>query len=523
MLSNIVFSKVTIVLWLLSILLTPAQSHPRRLSAFHPPKDLAPKFTRNPQALSLASNDFGKIVHKTPKAVFEPCSVEDISALINFSNSLPTPFTIATRGRAHSVSGQAMTQDGVVLNMTNLNAFKHGSRIKVVCDGKSSWGCYADVGGEQLWIDVLNATLKHGLTPLSFTDYLYLTVGGTLSNAGINGGTFLLGPQISNVLELDVVTGKGKFVTCSPEKNSEVFYAVLGGLGQFGVITRARIPLRPSPTRVYWIHLLYNNFTTFSKDQEYLISFNERSDTNAADYIEGQLLLINQSPLDLSFYEPSDQQRITSLVTQYGIIYVLEIAKYYDNNNEARVEQEVANLVKGLNFLPTFMFKKNVSYEEFLGRVHASELLLTSQGVWDVPHPWLNMFVPSSQISDFNEGVFKDIILKQNISPGGCLVYPMNRNKWDDRMSAVTPKEDVFYSVNLFRFAVQNVEKYEVQNQKILQFCKDADIKIKEYLAGNKTHQEWVEHFGLKWKLFKDRKAKFDPNRILSPGQGIFQ
>lgn len=44
-------------------------------------------------------------------------------------------------------------------------------------------------------------------------------------------------------------TGKGDLVTCSKEKNSEAFYATLGGLGQFGVITRARILLGPAPTR----------------------------------------------------------------------------------------------------------------------------------------------------------------------------------------------------------------------------------------------------------------------------------
>ena len=43
--------------------------------------------------------------------------------------------------------------------------------------------------------------------------------------------------------------GKGDLVTCSKEQNSEAFYAALGGLGQFGVITRARIPLGPAPTR----------------------------------------------------------------------------------------------------------------------------------------------------------------------------------------------------------------------------------------------------------------------------------
>lgn len=47
-----------------------------------------------------------------------------------------------------------------------------------------------------------------------------------------------------------LVPGKGEFVTCSEHLNSELFYAVLGGLGQFGVITRARIALDTAPNRV---------------------------------------------------------------------------------------------------------------------------------------------------------------------------------------------------------------------------------------------------------------------------------
>ncbi|KAF1864481.1 hypothetical protein Lal_00021904 [Lupinus albus] len=134
---------------------------------------------------------------------------------------------------------------------------------------------------------------------------------------------------------------------------------------------------------------------------------------------------MNKPPLDLSFYPEHDQPRITSLVTQYNIIYIIELVKYYDNNSQAQVEKEVENLVQ------------DVSYEEFLNRVHAEEVILREKGLWDVPHPWLNMFIPSSRISDFNEGVFKGIILKQNISSGIYILYPMNRNKWDDRMSAV--------------------------------------------------------------------------------------
>ena len=110
-----------------------------------------------------------------------------------------------------------MAEGGVVIEMRRLNNGKGAERIRVFRnpsfgiseeDLRLGFCGFVDVGGEQLWIDVLNECVERGLSPVSWTDYLYLTVGGTLSNAGISGQTFRFGPQISNVTELDVVTGK---------------------------------------------------------------------------------------------------------------------------------------------------------------------------------------------------------------------------------------------------------------------------------------------------------------------------
>jgi cytokinin dehydrogenase len=81
---------------------------------------------------------------------------------------------------------------------------------------------YADVGGGALWVEVLEECLKAGLAPRSWTDYLYLTVGGTLSNGGISGQAFKHGPQISNVLQLEVVTGTYRNCACCPRSLSVV-------------------------------------------------------------------------------------------------------------------------------------------------------------------------------------------------------------------------------------------------------------------------------------------------------------
>ena len=108
--------------------------------------------------------------------------------------------TVAARGHGHSLQGQAQAHRGVVINMESLK----GSPEMQVHIGAEP---YVDVSGGELWIDILHEILKHGLAPKSWTDYLHLTVGGTLSNAGFSGQAFRHGPQINNVYQLEVVTG----------------------------------------------------------------------------------------------------------------------------------------------------------------------------------------------------------------------------------------------------------------------------------------------------------------------------
>lgn len=163
--------------------------------------DIGSRLHLDPAAIKSASSDYGNIFKENPVAVLYPSSTEDIAALVKAAYNSSVPFKIAAKGRGHSVRGQAMADGGVVVEMMALKNYRNGNGITV------GSGFYADVAGEQLWIDVLNATLEHGLSPASWTDYLYLTVGGTLSNAGISGQTFRYGPQISNVYELDVVNG----------------------------------------------------------------------------------------------------------------------------------------------------------------------------------------------------------------------------------------------------------------------------------------------------------------------------
>ncbi|KAI3447139.1 hypothetical protein Pfo_003804 [Paulownia fortunei] len=482
-----------------------------------PSLDITNRLRTDPEAIIAASNDYGNLVQESPFAVLYPSSIEDIVNLIKLSNNCSTPFSVSARGRGHSVRGQAMARGGIVVDMTSLSG--NGSGIRV--SWSPSLGYYADVGGEQLWVDVLRVALEHGLAPVSWTDYLYLTVGGTLSNAGISGQSFLYGPQISNVLELDVITGKGDFLTCSKDMNSELFFAVLGGLGQFGIITRARIVLDKAPTRAKWVRLLYSDFSMFTRDQENVIS----THINGPNYVEGSLITDHTPPNNWrssSFYSPSHQSKIHSLLqSKQGLLYSIEVVKYYDHHNADTIDQEVELLLKDLNFIPGFIFKKDVPLLDFLNRVGSRENQ-DSEGQLEA-HPWLNLFVPKSRIMDFNAGVFVDMIRRHNQTSGPILFYPFHRHKWDDRMSAVIPDEDMFYTLGLLHSSRPSESDVpDKLNREIIEFCEKAGIKIKQYLPYYKSKEDWMKHYGSKWDTFQERKTKFDPRMILSPGQRIF-
>jgi cytokinin dehydrogenase len=86
-------------------------------------------------------------------------------------------------------------------------------------------------------------------------------------------------------------------------------------------------------------------------------------------------------------------------------------------------------LLEELSYVPGYVFMQNISYVGFLNRVHDGEQKLRETGGWEVPHPWLNMFVPESRILDFDAGVIKGILNNNSVS-GIILLYPMNRNKY---------------------------------------------------------------------------------------------
>ncbi|XP_058107236.1 cytokinin dehydrogenase 9-like [Magnolia sinica] len=468
--------------------------------------------------LHRVSKDFGNQHQSVPSAILQPKSVSDIAATLKhvFQMGPSSKLKVAARGHGHSLRGQSHAPGGVVVDMKSLQ----GPEMRIHI-GKVP---YVDVSGGELWINILHESLKYGLAPKSWTDYLHLTVGGTLSNAGISGQAFRHGPQISNVHQLEIVTGKGDVVTCSEKQNADLFHAVLGGLGQFGIITRARIALEPAPKMVKWIRALYSDFSIFTKDQELLVSAEK-----TFDYIEGFVIINRTGLLNnwRSSFNPQDPLQASQFRSDGRTLFCLELTKNFNPDETNTVNQEVKSLLSRLSYIPSTLFMSEVPYLEFLDRVHVSEMKLRSKGLWEVPHPWLNLLIPRTGIHDFAKEVFGNILTDS--SNGPILIYPLNKSKWDNRTSVVTPGEDVFYLVAFLSSALpsssrpDSLEHLLDQNKRILDFCTTAGIGMKQYLPHYTTQEEWRAHFGPQWEAFAQRKSMYDPFAILAPGQRIFQ
>lgn len=145
--------------------------------------------------------------------------------------------------------------------------------------------------------------------------------------------------------------GKGEVVDCSPTQRPELFFAVLGGLGQFGIITRAHIALEKAPQRVRWLRALYTDFAAFRRDQEFLISAS--ASTTPFDYVEGFVVANDANPINGWGSVPFAAGDIAeAMVPGHAgpVLYCLEVTKAYsaaDLHTLDQVPNPMIRLVTG--------------------------------------------------------------------------------------------------------------------------------------------------------------------------------
>ena len=431
--------------------------------------------------LAEAADDFGHIVSHTPIAVLIPDSIHDIKKMIQFArqNGLRVG-GMSMVGDTHSTQGQSQVDGGVVIDMSGL------SQIHEVNDDDA----LVDAGVR--WIDLLQATVPLGKSPPTLTDYIDISVGGTLSVGGIGGQAFRHGLQVDNVLELQVVTGEGKVRWCSPSLCPELFYSVLGGLGQLAIIIKARVRLVDVPAMTRTYTAVYPTAAALTTDQVTVI------EDGRFDYVEGS-----------AFPDGAG-----------GWLYGLEAARTFDPGDPP----DDAALLSGLSFLPGTETTEDRSYFDFANRLAPLVAFLQSIGVWALPHPWLNVFLPSDHAASFVTDTLAGVT-ELDTGQGPILLYPFKTTLVDAPFVRL-PGTDVAFLLSVLRNTLPGIPGLLAA-----QLQHNRDVYDAARLLGGTNYAigsipfaqpDWVDHFGDVWDDFVDAKDEHDPDRVLTPGQNIF-
>lgn len=427
---------------------------------------------------AAAAGDFGHLVHRQPIAVLKPGSVDDVVKLVQFARR--NNINVAARGQAHSTQGQAQVEAGVVIDMSTLATVHEINPTNALVDGGTRW------------LDVVTQTIPQGLTPPTLVDFLELTVGGTGSLGGIGSQAFRFGPNVDNVVELQVVTGKGELVTCSATNNSSLFDAARSGLGQFGVIVRARVRLIPAPPNARLYQAFYSSLPAFLSDLERLI------DDGRFDSVQG-------------FAVPDGAD---------GWLFQLETTKYFSPGNEP----DDASLLSGLAFNPGTQTAQDLTYFDYLNRLAPLIALLRQIGVWDLPHPWINLFVPAANAQTLI-GETLDNLTVNDVGQGPILIYPFNRELFRAPFFRV-PDSRHFFVFSLLRNAVpptpDRVAQLIAANRTLFERATTLGGKRYPFDSVPMTKHDWQKHYQPLWGKFVSAKRHFDPDEILTPGPGIF-
>ena len=172
-------------------------------------------------------------IDKRPSAIVRVTNVEDVSRVIATARS--EGFELAVRSGGHSIVGHSTTDGGLVIDLREM------SKIDIDPAERTAW---VETGATAL--QVTEALVPHGLA-IGFGDSGSVGVGGITLGGGIGFLVRKFGMTIDSVLAAEVVTADGRHRRVDAEHEPDLFWAIRGGGGNFGVVTRIQFRLNKLP------------------------------------------------------------------------------------------------------------------------------------------------------------------------------------------------------------------------------------------------------------------------------------
>ncbi|HJU97267.1 MAG TPA: FAD-binding protein, partial [Jiangellaceae bacterium] len=163
-------------------------------------------------------------IDRRPAVIIRPADAAEVARVVSLARE--TGLELAVRSGGHSGAGHGVSEGGIVLDLANMRA------LDIDVDGRTAWAEAGLTAGEYT-----AAVGAHGLAT-GFGDTGTVGIGGITLGGGVGFLARKHGLTIDNLLAADIVTADGKLLRVDAENHPELFWAIRGGGGNFGVVTR---------------------------------------------------------------------------------------------------------------------------------------------------------------------------------------------------------------------------------------------------------------------------------------------
>jgi FAD/FMN-containing dehydrogenase len=431
-------------------------------------------------AYDEARKVYNGMIDKRPALIARCVDVADVISGVNFGRD--NHLAIAVRGGAHNGPGFGTCDDGLVIDLSRMRGIRVDPANRTV---RVQGGC--------VWGDVDHATHPFGLAVP--TGFLSTTgVGGLTLGGGVGYLSRKYGLTVDNLLGVDMVLADGRFVTASAQENADLFWAVRGGGGNFGVVTS--FLFKGSP-----VHTVYGGPMFWPLDMAAeLINFWQDFILNAPDEINGWFGFVTVPPV-APFPEQYHLQKMCAVVWCYtGAMETAEAA-----------------------FKPIRRFGPPVI--DFVGPIPLPALQSMFDGLYPAGLQWFWR-------ADFFDH-YDAKVIDLHVKYGSQLptmhstmhIYPINGAA--GRVGA----QDTAWGYRNTKFAqvIVGVDPDPANNERIAGWAKDYWLALHPYSAGggyvNMIMDEGEERvkaaYGDNYPRLAQIKAKYDPQNLFHVNQNI--
>ncbi len=298
--------------------------------------------------------------------------------------------------------------------------------------------CVAESG--VTFVDLVAATLAHGLVPIVVPELKTITVGGAVSGCSIESMSFVHGGFHDTCLEYELITGTGEVLVCTPDNaHGHVFQMIHGAFGTLGILSKLAFKLVPAKP---FVRLVYEKHATI---ESYQASIRAHADARDVDFMDGIIHAPDLFVLSVGTFV--DTAPYTSNYEWMKIYWESTARRSVDYLGTAdyffRYDRGVTN-VRPKSFVGRLLFGKFMASSEWLRLGEKLHFLLAKSQ----PTITLDVFVPFPRVPEFLRWYGETF----GFFPLWCVPYRRVRDyEWiDPKIYAKNPDSDMFLDIAIY-------------------------------------------------------------------------